>query len=79
MVGVIRTETMHMTGVDRYQARIEYGPGLDQFRGEIPGSNDSADIYGNSTARSWNAWAAPAIKSPCPMNYILETRIHAHV
>lgn len=34
--------------VDGYQARIEYDPDLDQFRGEILGLNGGADFYGKN-------------------------------
>ena len=35
---------MNMIEVDGYKATIEYGPELDQFRGEILGLNGSADF-----------------------------------
>jgi len=34
--------------VDGYQAKIEYDPDLDQFRGEILGLNGGADFYGKN-------------------------------
>ena len=41
---------MNMMEIDRYKAKIEYDPELDQFRGEILGLNGSADFYGKSPA-----------------------------
>jgi len=34
--------------VDGYQAKIEYDPELDMFRGEILGLNGGADFYGKN-------------------------------
>jgi len=39
---------MNIMTVDGYQARIEYDPDLDQFRGEILGLNGGADFYGRN-------------------------------
>ena len=39
---------MSIMTVDGYQARIEYDPELDQFRGEILGLNGGADFYGKN-------------------------------
>ncbi len=39
---------MNIMTVDGYQARIEYDPDLDQFRGEILGLNGGADFYGKN-------------------------------
>ena len=36
---------MHLNG---YQAKIEYDPDLDMFRGEILGLNGGADFYGRT-------------------------------
>lgn len=41
---------MNIMMIDGYQAKIEYDPELDQFRGEILGLNGSADFYGKSPA-----------------------------
>ncbi len=37
---------MNVMTVDGYQAKIEYDPELDLFRGEILGLNGGADFYG---------------------------------
>ncbi|GMV01490.1 MAG: type II toxin-antitoxin system HicB family antitoxin [Burkholderiaceae bacterium] len=39
---------MNIMIVDGYQAKIEYDPDLDQFRGEILGLNGGADFYGKN-------------------------------
>ena len=39
---------MNVMTVDGYQARIEFDPELDMFRGEILGLNGGADFYGES-------------------------------
>jgi len=39
---------MNLMSVDGYQARIEYNPETDQFRGEILGLNGGADFYGSN-------------------------------
>ena len=39
---------MNIMTVDGYQAKIEYDPELDQFRGEILGLNGGADFYGKN-------------------------------
>lgn len=39
---------MNVMTVDGYQARIEYDPELDLFRGEILGLNGGADFYGKN-------------------------------
>lgn len=39
---------MSIMTVDGYQAKIEYDPDLDQFRGEILGLNGGADFYGKN-------------------------------
>lgn len=39
---------MNVMTVDGYQAKIEYDPELDQFRGEILGLNGGADFYGKN-------------------------------
>lgn len=39
---------MNTITVDGYEAKIEYDPELDQFRGEILGLNGSADFYGKN-------------------------------
>jgi predicted HicB family RNase H-like nuclease len=39
---------MNVMTVDGYQARIEYDPETDQFRGEILGLNGGADFYGRN-------------------------------
>jgi len=41
---------MNIMELEGYKAKIEYDPGLDQFRGEILGLNGSADFYGKSPA-----------------------------
>lgn len=41
---------MNMMEVNGYNAKIEYDPELDQFRGEILGLNGSADFYGKTPA-----------------------------
>ena len=39
---------MSMMSLDDYQAKIEYDPELDMFRGEILGLNGGADFYGST-------------------------------
>lgn len=39
---------MNLITVDGYQARLEYDPDLDMFRGEILGLNGGADFYGRT-------------------------------
>jgi len=39
---------MNIMTVDGYQARIDYDPALDRFRGEILGLNGGADFYGRN-------------------------------
>ena len=39
---------MNVMTIDGYQARIEYDPETDQFRGEILGLNGGADFYGRN-------------------------------
>lgn len=39
---------MNLMTVDGYNARIEYDPETDMFRGEILGLNGGADFYGKS-------------------------------
>jgi predicted HicB family RNase H-like nuclease len=39
---------MNLMTLDGYQARIEYDPDLDQFRGEVLGLNGGADFYGRN-------------------------------
>ena len=39
---------MNLMTVDGYNARIEYDPETDLFRGEILGLNGGADFYGKS-------------------------------
>lgn len=39
---------MNIMTVDGYQAKIEYDPELDQFRGEILGLSGGADFYGKN-------------------------------
>jgi predicted HicB family RNase H-like nuclease len=39
---------MNLMNVDGYNARIEYDPDTDLFRGEILGLNGGADFYGKS-------------------------------
>ncbi len=39
---------MNIMTVDGYQAKIEYDPELDLFRGEILGLNGGADFYGKN-------------------------------
>lgn len=39
---------MSIMTVDDYQAKIEYDPDLDQFRGEVLGLNGGADFYGKN-------------------------------
>jgi hypothetical protein len=40
----VRGETLNNLEIDGYRAKIEYDPDLDQFRGEIPGINGSANF-----------------------------------
>ncbi len=39
---------MNLITVDGYQAKLEYDPDLDMFRGEILGLNGGADFYGST-------------------------------
>ncbi len=39
---------MNLMNVDGYNARIEYDPDTDMFRGEILGLNGGADFYGKN-------------------------------
>jgi predicted HicB family RNase H-like nuclease len=39
---------MNVMTVDGYQAKIDYDPDLDLFRGEILGLNGGADFYGKN-------------------------------
>ncbi len=39
---------MNVMTVNGYQARIEFDPDLDMFRGEILGLNGGADFYGKN-------------------------------
>lgn len=39
---------MNLMTIDGYQAKIEYDPELDTFRGEILGLNGGADFYGKN-------------------------------
>ena len=39
---------MNIMELNGYEAKIEYDPELDLFRGEILGLNGSADFYGKS-------------------------------
>jgi len=39
---------MNIMKLDEYNAKIEYDPELDQFRGEILGLNGGADFYGST-------------------------------
>jgi predicted HicB family RNase H-like nuclease len=39
---------MNLITVDGYQAKLEYDPDLDMFRGEILGLNGGADFYGHT-------------------------------
>ena len=39
---------MNLMTVDDFQAKIEYAPELDLFRGEILGLNGGADFYGKN-------------------------------
>lgn len=39
---------MNVMTVDGYQARIDYDPETDMFRGEILGLNGGADFYGRN-------------------------------
>jgi predicted HicB family RNase H-like nuclease len=39
---------MNLMTIDGYQAKIEYDPDLDMFRGEILGLNGGADFYGHT-------------------------------
>lgn len=39
---------MNVMRIDGYNARIEYDPELDLFRGEILGLNGGADFYGKN-------------------------------
>jgi predicted HicB family RNase H-like nuclease len=39
---------MNVMTVDGYNARIEYDPEMDMFRGEILGLNGGADFYGET-------------------------------
>jgi predicted HicB family RNase H-like nuclease len=48
MDGATRSEAMSVMILDDFQAKIEYDPELDLFRGEILGLNDCADFYGKN-------------------------------
>src|SRR3972149_6296668 len=39
---------MNVMNIDGYNAKIEYDPELDMFRGEILGMNGGADFYGKN-------------------------------
>lgn len=39
---------MNVMTIDSFNAKIEYDPGLDVFRGEILGLNGGADFYGKN-------------------------------
>jgi predicted HicB family RNase H-like nuclease len=39
---------MNLMTMDGYQAKIEYDPDTDQFRGEILGLSGGADFYGSN-------------------------------
>jgi predicted HicB family RNase H-like nuclease len=39
---------MNIMTLDGYQAKIEYDPDIDMFRGEILGLNGGADFYGRN-------------------------------
>jgi predicted HicB family RNase H-like nuclease len=39
---------MNLMTIDGYQAKVEYDPDLDMFRGEILGLNGGADFYGRT-------------------------------
>jgi len=39
---------MNVMTVDGYNAKIEYDPGIDMFRGEILGLTGGADFYGKT-------------------------------
>ena len=39
---------MNVMTVDGYNAKIEYDPDIDMFRGEILGLNGGADFYGRT-------------------------------
>lgn len=39
---------MNLMTLDGYQAKIEYDPDIDMFRGEILGLNGGADFYGRN-------------------------------
>lgn len=41
---------MNLMTIDGYQAKIEFDPDLDMFRGEILGLNGGADFYGSNPA-----------------------------
>ena len=41
---------MNIMTLDGYNARIEYDPEIDAFRGEILGLNGGADFYGQTPA-----------------------------
>src|SRR5258706_16298735 len=48
MVGAARSCAMNTMTVAGYNAKIEYDPELDLFRGEILGLNGGADFYGKN-------------------------------
>lgn len=52
--------------VDGYQARIEYDPDLDQFRGEILGLNGGIAIRGSSTCASRPSFMSGWLLLPRP-------------
>jgi len=39
---------MNLMTIEGYQAKVEYDPDLDMFRGEILGLNGGADFYGRT-------------------------------
>ncbi|WP_291521496.1 type II toxin-antitoxin system HicB family antitoxin [Acidithiobacillus sp.] len=46
VAGTAWSEAMNIMSIDGYNARIEFDPELDLFRGEILGLNGGADFYG---------------------------------
>jgi predicted HicB family RNase H-like nuclease len=48
MAGATRSEAMNVMTVDGYNARIDYDPEIDMFRGEILGLTGGADFYGKT-------------------------------
>ena len=49
---------MNLMSIDGYQAKIEYDPDLDMFRGEILGLNGGADFYGHTPDELRNEFRA---------------------